>query len=264
MAEVFSSDNSVTAEVMESQEADIAESLRIGEELEAAHDQRLAGKYKNAEELEKAYLELQSKLGQQSNDAEEPEATEEPEQQEEDQPEESNDDTSAEMILQMNDEFLEKGELSSESLDKLKGMSSADLVDAYFKAQDRIQVDEGVDLSEAQVRQIQDTVGGPQQYDQLVSWAADNFSPDEVQAFDDLVESGNVSAINLALQALYYRYTEVNGVEGQTIQGKAATPTEVFRSQAELVKAMDDPRYENDPAYRRDVLNKLDRSDLQF
>jgi hypothetical protein len=53
-------------------------------------------------------------------------------------------------------------------------------------------------------------------------------------------------------------------VEGQTIQGKAATPTEVFRSQAELVKAMDDPRYENDPAYRRDVLNKLDRSDLQF
>ena len=259
MAEVFSSDNSVTAEVMESQEADIADSLRIGEELEAAHDQRLAGKYKNAEELEKAYLELQSKLGERS---EEPAEAEEPEQQEEDQPEDG--DAFADVILQMNDEYLEKGELSSESLDQLKGMSSAELVDAYFKAQSRLEPDEGVDLTDAEVRQIQDVVGGPQQYDQLVSWAADNFSPDEVQAFDDVVESGNIGAINLALQALYYRYTEVNGVEGQTIQGKQAAPTDVFRSQAELVKAMDDPRYDNDPAYRNDVLRKLDASDLKF
>ena len=261
MAEVFSSDNSVTAEVMESQEADIADSLRIGEELEAAHDQRLAGKYKNAEELEKAYLELQSKLGERSEEPAEPEA-EEPEQQEEDQPEDG--DAFADVILQMNDEYLEKGELSTESLDQLKGMSSAELVDAYFKAQSRLEPDEGVDLTDAEVRQIQDVVGGPQQYDQLVSWAADNFSPDEVQAFDDVVESGNIGAINLALQALYYRYTEVNGVEGQTIQGKQAAPTDVFRSQAELVKAMDDPRYENDPAYRNDVLRKLDASDLKF
>lgn len=259
MAEVFSSDNSVTAEVMESQQADIADSLRVGEEIEAAHDQRLAGKYKNAEELEKAYLELQSKLGERT---EEPAEEEEPEQQEEDQPEDN--DAYADMILSLNDEYLEKGELSSESLDKLKGMSSSDLVDAYFKAQSRLEPDQGVDLTDAEVRQIQDVVGGPQQYDQLVSWAADNFSPDEVQAFDDVVESGNIGAINLALQALYYRYTEVNGVEGQTIQGKQAAPTEVFRSQAELVQAMEDPRYETDPAYRNDVLRKLDASDLKF
>jgi hypothetical protein len=260
MAEVFSSDNSVTAEVMESQQAEIADSLRIGEELEAAHDQRLAGKYKNAEELEKAYLELQSKLGERSDEDQE---TEESEPQEEEDQVEDNDEY-ANMILDLNDEYLENGELSTESLDKLKGMSSSDLVDAYFKAQSRLEPDEGVDLTDAEVRQIQDVVGGPQQYDQLVSWAAENFSPDEVQAFDDVVESGNKGAINLALQALYYRYTEVNGVEGQTIQGKAAAPTEVFRSQAELVQAMNDPRYERDPAYRNDILRKLDASDLQF
>ena len=31
-----------------------------------------------------------------------------------------------------------------------------------------------------------------------------------------------------------------------------------------LVRAMNDPRYDNDPAYRQDVIEKLDRSDLEF
>ena len=49
------------------------------------------------------------------------------------------------------------------------------------------------------------------------------------------------------------------------LQGKAADNRgDVFRSQAQLVQAMADPRYDNDPAYRQDVIAKLDRSDLQF
>ena len=63
MAEILTSDNSVPAEVMSQQNADEAESLRIGEEMMEAQEQRLAGKYKNTEELEAAYLELQKKLG---------------------------------------------------------------------------------------------------------------------------------------------------------------------------------------------------------
>ena len=124
------------------------DSLKVGEAQAEAEQQMLAGKFKDAEELEKAYLELQSKLGERTEEPAEPEV-EEPEQQEEDQPEE--DDATADMILQMNDEYLEKGELSTESLDKLKEMSSSDLVDAYFKAQSRLEPDEGVDLTEAQV-----------------------------------------------------------------------------------------------------------------
>ena len=46
--------------------------------------------------------------------------------------------------------------------------------------------------------------------------------------------------------------------------GKAPTSSgDVFRSQQELVRAMSDPRYDNDPAYRQDN-EKLDRSDLEF
>ena len=47
--------------------------------------------------------------------------------------------------------------------------------------------------------------------------------------------------------------------------GKApVTPKDVYRSQAELVAAMNDKRYDNDPAYRQDVIEKLERSDLNF
>ena len=56
--------------------ADEQESLQVGEQLEAQEEQRLAGKYKNAQELEAAYIELQKKLGEQP-EAEE-QVTEEP------------------------------------------------------------------------------------------------------------------------------------------------------------------------------------------
>ena len=49
------------------------------------------------------------------------------------------------------------------------------------------------------------------------------------------------------------------------LTGKAAQSSgDVFRSQAEVVKAMSDSRYEKDPAYRKDIYDKLERSDLAF
>ena len=49
------------------------------------------------------------------------------------------------------------------------------------------------------------------------------------------------------------------------LQGKpAASSGDIFRSQAELVAAMGDPRYDNDPAYRADIVQKLEQSDLNF
>ena len=62
------------------------------------------------------------------------------------------------------------------------------------------------------------------------------------------------------------QYQNANGYEGRMLTGKPpANQSAAFRSQAELVRAMSDPRYDNDPAYRQDVLGKLEQSgDLQF
>ena len=39
---------------------------------------------------------------------------------------------------------------------------------------------------------------------------------------------------------------------------------DVFKSQAEVVRAMGDSRYEDDPAYRQSIMDKLERSDINF
>ena len=50
---------------------DELDSLAVGEQLAQQEDALLAGKYRDAEELEKAYIELQGKLGQQDEGEEE-------------------------------------------------------------------------------------------------------------------------------------------------------------------------------------------------
>ena len=258
MAEILTYDPSDDPQAVETAEARDAESLAVAEQLEREQGELLAGKYKDAQELEKAYLELQSKLGGDSNE----EADQGEEVEEEAEP---GSNEAVEFFEALNDEYDQNGGLSEESLDALKEMSSEELVDAYFQMQDRLGSEpQGVDLSDADVSAIQQSVGGADSYNALVSWAAQNFDQAEIEAFDGVVESGNVGAINLALQALYYRYTEAEGMEGQLLQGKAAAPANGFRSQAEVVRAMQDPRYDRDPAYRAEVMQRLEQSDLDF
>ena len=122
-----------------------------------------------------------------------------------------------------------------------------------------------VDVTTAEINKIQNSVGGEAQYNKLVTWAGENLSADKIKAFDDLVGTGNAAAIQLGVDALKSAYETANGYEGRMLTGKAAeTRGDVFRSQAQLVKAMADPRYDNDPAYRADVVEKLNRSDLDF
>lgn len=265
MAETLTFDPTPPAEVMSSIEADQAESLAIGEAMMAEQEGLLAGKYKDAESLEQAYLELQKKLGK--GDTEDEGEAEDVEQQDSEETEEEYDDYAVDFLAEVDQEFTNSGQLSEETLEKFSQMSSRELVDAYFRYQEQNggpQRQPSVELSDAEVNQVKNSVGGEAAYQQLTSWAADNFSPAEVEAFDSVVESGNMAAINLALQALYYRYTDAMGYEGETLQGKPAQSMDVFRSQAEVVKAMNDPRYDRDPAYRQDVIEKLSRSDVDF
>jgi hypothetical protein len=264
MSETLTYDPTPDAEVMSSIEADEADSLAIGSELDADHEALLAGKYQNAEELEQAYLELQRKLG--SNDELDDEVEYDEEEAPEDEEQDESDDPYVDFLYNVNDEFAETGGLSEETLAQFDNLAPRDIVDAYFRYQQ--QQDQAaptsVELSTSEVGQIQNAVGGQAAYQQLTGWAADNFAPAEIEAFDQVVESGNMGAINLALQALYYRYTDAMGYEGQMIQGKPARSHDVFQSQAEVVRAMSDRRYDRDPAYRQEVVEKLGRSDLEF
>ena len=242
------------------------ESLQVGEELETQQEGLLAGKYKNAEELEKAYGELQKKLGDQEKDTEEA-VTETDDQVEAEA--EAEPSPQVTLITDASAEYAEKGEISDETLAKFAEMSSKDLVQAYVEAQKNAPQDstpQVADLTDAEVNTIRNSIGGEKTYAEVISWSTDNLGKETMDAFDSLVKMGNAKAIELAVSGMKSQYDNANGYEGRMLSGKSPrTSGDVFRSQPELVEAMSDPRYDNDPAYRQDVISKLDRSDnLQF
>jgi len=79
-----------------------------------------------------------------------------------------------------------------------------------------------------------------------------------------MIDRGNSTAIQIAVAGLRAEYEAQQGYEGRMLTGKSAPTADGFRSQAEVVQAMSDPRYERDEAYRLDVYNKLERSDIEF
>ena len=258
MAELLTYDPSNDPQAIQAAEERDADTLAVGQAMEDQQNQLLAGKYKSAQDLEKAYIELQQKLGSGEQQQSEPE-------------QESEADEPAEEIFStfnsIDDELAQGGEISEESMAKLSAMDSKDLVDAYLRYQNTLEdapVQQGRELNDQEVSSIYNSVGGEQQYQQMTAWAAENLDADTVQAFDNVIETGNVAAINLALRGLQSQYNDNVGYENNMIQGKPAQSGNGFRSQAEVVRAMNDPRYDRDPAYRQEVMYKLANSNLDF
>ena len=250
------------------------DSLQVGEAMEAEQSQLLAGKYESAEQLEKAYVELQKKLGGEGDEASETtggsEDTTDDGETSEETKEAAEDSPVTTLMSDATTEYYDNdGTLSEETLEKFSEMSSKDLVSAYLEMQKNAPQPEAVaeaeDLTESQVASIRSSVGGEQEYNNIVGWASDNMPQADVDAYDELVGSGNVGAIKLAVAGMKAKYENANGYEGKMLSGKAPrTSGDVFRSQQEIVAAMSDRRYDEDPAYRQDLIEKLDRSDVQF
>jgi len=241
------------------------EALAIGEQAAAEQNQMLAGKFKDAEALEQAYIELQKKLGEPNNENETDEVRrEEAQRNDEEEVKEVNPNTQT--LLDASAEYYDNdGKLSEETLSNLSSMDSKDLISAYLETQQNQLATKSVDLSPEETAAIQNVVGGSEEYGKLMQWAASSLPEPVVDGFDSLVDSGNPVAIQLAVRGLMAEYEAQNGREGQMLTGKpAANVQDVFRSQAEVVKAMSDPRYDKDPAYRQDVFAKLERSNINY
>ena len=120
-------------------------------------------------------------------------------------------------------------------------------------------------LTEAQAEQLFQMVGGEKAYKSMITWAGQNLSKEEISMYDSVMGKGDPNAIFFAVQALNAKYGDATGKEGQMLSGKQAQEVDAgYQSQAQLVEAMSDPRYDRDPAYRRSVLDKLANSDIEF
>ncbi|PQM58171.1 MAG: hypothetical protein CL523_06710 [Actinomycetales bacterium] len=273
------SDDPVVANEIAEKEA---ESLKIGEELMAKQENMLAGKYKSAEELETAYLELQKKLGETPASTAE-DTAEEPAQEYEFYSEDGsvNYDTANEVYgeqlgnvfknndidpFAMNKHFEENnGTLSDEMIDKLGAAGlNKELVESYLKG---VRDELGFQppqptLSDAEVSEIKGIANGEEGYQSLMEWAANNLSKEDTKNYDDVLATGNKTAIKFAVKALMGQYEDANGRDSKIVTGKES-PQESYRSMAEVVRDMNKPEYTQDQAFRDDVLRKLSTSNLK-
>ena len=249
MAETLTMESNVEKTSIENLSAEEQDSLKVGEQMQEAQDNLLAGKYKNAEELEKGYLELQQKLSS-NQPAEEAE------------PEQTEESAEPSILDRIWEESTSREEFSPELTEEISKMSSTELANMYL---DYRQANEGAeparDFSKEEIQQLQGVVGGEKNYANMIDWAQKSLNEQEVNMFDAVMAKGDPLAAFFAVRSLAYAYNDAIGYDGNVVQGKAPKQnTDQFRSQQELITAMSDPRYENDPAYRQDVMDKLTRS----
>ena len=248
---------------------DEQDSLQVGEQLVAEQEGLLAGKYKNAEELEKAYVNLQQKLGNKSDDTESTQTDDEPE-----AATESTDDDTINDDDQVDYSTLEtawseavEGEFTDETVKALDNLKNEDLVNMHLAYRKNVEDNyiQQRSLTKKEMAELQDVAGGPEGYQNMIKWAGETLDKNEVDMFNTAINRGDPLSCFFAIRSLSFRYEDANGKTGVMVTGKA--PTErgnTYRSQAEVVEAMSDPRYDKDPAYRQDVMKKLERSNVEF
>ena len=146
MAETLTMESKVETTSIDNLSAEEQDSLQVGEKMEQAQEQLLAGKYKNAEELEKGYLELQQKLS--NNKEEEAPAEEQAEQTEE---------AEQTVLDRIWEEATSREEFSPELTEEISKMSATDLANMYLdyrQNQEAEPQEGGRDFSQEEITQL--------------------------------------------------------------------------------------------------------------
>lgn len=240
----------------------------------------LAGKYKSVEDLEKAYKELQSKLSrgeslppkaEDNNTADDQNGGDD---EEDDKPAGDAREIYGDLIggklddagidfQDMNVRWQQSGTLEAGDYDQLAEAGfNRDMVDAYLSGL-QYKAAQDTALSVKEVTSIKESLGGEAEYNKMIQWAGANLPPEEVEGFNQIINTQPMSAVKMAVAGLHARYTAVEGREPKLIGGRASKgSSDKFESTAQLVEAMSDPRYSKDPAYQRKIQEKLGRSSI--
>jgi hypothetical protein len=151
------------------------------------------------------------------------------------------------------DEFAKDGKLSDASMEALekKGFSKA-VVEQFIA---------GGQARQAQYESnVMEAAGGKEAYKAMTDWAAKNLTEGEISTLNATLESGNVEAAKLAVSGLHARHLEAVGRPPSLVRGNGGEALLPFKSSSEVTRAMNDPRYRTDEAYRQEVAQRLSAS----
>jgi hypothetical protein len=256
-----------------------------GEEAPAAPEAKpakLAGKFETPADLERAYLELQRRQGQQGQRSEKTEAPPAAAEIEEYTPERGVEVYGEALAARFQEAEVnpfemaakfEAGEDVSAYVDALadKGGLPRALVETYLA---------GVKPAEAAapaagslndqpevVAALRQSVGGDAAFDKLSRWAQANLAPEEKIAYQQALDTGNLLAVQFALQAFQAR-AGTAPKEPEYLGGGAQTsePADVYDTREDYRKdryakdANDNELYLKDENYQRRVNAKFART----
>ena len=216
MAETLTFEQETEVTSVDNLSAEEQDSLEVGEKMQQAEDTRLAGKYENAQELEKAYIELEKKLGSQgktdapSEDSQEPPETEAKEEKKEEKADEST------TILDDLWSQAQDNKYSDETIEQLNKMSSSDIAKMHLQYR---AANQPKDLTEENVKELKGIVGGEENYANMMDWATKSLNKQEVDMFDAVMEKGDPLAAFFAVRSLAYRYNDAVGYDGKMVTG---------------------------------------------
>jgi hypothetical protein len=217
------------------------------EDKQVEAGEKILGKFETQADLEKAYKELESKVGQTKQEPKQDQGLEIQE------TAEKAVEAAGLDMASLEQEFMDNGELGEDSLAKLESQGiSKDIVNNYIEGQRAL-----AQQIESEVKGI---AGGNDGYSEMMAWAKDNLSADEKDAYNRIVNGRDLDATKMAVQGLKARMG--TDAEPNLVRGKPAASQEQFTSVAQVTAAMSDPRYSKDPAFRQEVQDKINRSDV--
>lgn len=221
----------------------------------------LPEKFASPEDMAKAYAELETKQGGKPADPPAPELNPDgtpktPEGVPADDAAAKELESKGLNLTDFSTEFSQKGELSTESYEKLeKAGYPKTIVDQYIAGQQALAVNYQQDVMSA--------AGGSEKFEQVASWAAENLTDSEKVAYNKAIDSGNADQAKLAVAGITAKFDAANPPEGNLLAGRFSNAVgDRYESTAQVTADMAKPEYRTDPAFRKKVQDKIARSDV--
>ena len=242
---------------------------------------KILGKFNSVEDLAASYKELEGKLGDVAKTKEELVTEEDNEYQEDGS---VNYDFAIQQYGEKLGELFEQSEIDPFAINKHYQENNGTITEEHYKQLEQtglprnlidsylngLEPREGTqpaaDPSFPEYEDIVGIAGGEEKYLEMLQWMDGNITKEELQEFDKIVdaEKRNIPQVTLAVQKMFTRYRNAMGVEPKLISGQTSSSpnTKVFRSNAEVVAAMRDPRYKTDIAFQHEVQRRLAESNV--
>ncbi len=235
------------------QKADEAEVIP-SESMESSRPEWLPEKFQNPEDMAKAYGELEKQFSS-SRQQEQPQ----------EQPEQGQEPSNAQEYVEskglnfedMSKEYQENGSLSDDTYSQLEQSGiPRHMTDSWIQGQQAI--------SDKMTNAAFNAAGGEENFNTLTEWAKVNLSEQEINEYNKAISIADPSTIRFTVESLKSRYESKNGQQANLLTGETSNKMsgDRYESVTQLTDAMKDPRYQTDPAFREQVTNKLQRSNI--